>query len=202
MKQWWTFETTECMIATSPHDRSKHRRSVNNFWSCICGNHGIACIFELIMKWLTASICINTQYNTNTMVSNIIVSAKCKTAKKWLMDFEYMILVRYYCQTAKARALYESTDGPTRQSTYNPPTWDKLGDITCTVSQFSVQDCCQPRLPIWHHFSSNADRDPKWLSVTIANTTWREDIWMCVPLPTGHESDWSVRGRYQFFTVV
>ena len=80
---------------------------------------------ELITELLTTFIGKNTTYKRKNTDSKIIDMANCKTCKKRLLAAEYAILVRYYYQTAKARALYESTDGPAD----NPPNSDGLGDL-------------------------------------------------------------------------
>jgi hypothetical protein len=69
------------------------------------------------------------------MDSKIINIANCKTCKKnttryWICDFDNILLLK----TAKTKALYESTDGPTD----NPLSWDGSGNIHQTVSELAI----------------------------------------------------------------
>jgi len=86
-------------------------------------------IYELITELLTAFIGKNTTYKRRNTDSKIIDIANCKTCKKILLAVDYEILIRYYYQTAKTRALYESTDGPVGQPADNPPNSDGSGDF-------------------------------------------------------------------------
>ena len=47
--------------------------------------------------------------------------------------------MKYIYQTTKARALYESTEGPPRQPTGNLPNSDGSGDVHREVCEFSVR---------------------------------------------------------------
>jgi hypothetical protein len=68
-------------------------------------------------------------YESKSMDANVINIADCKTCKKRLLLAEWMILIRYCHQTAKTRAIYESTDGPAAQLPANPPNAYGLGDL-------------------------------------------------------------------------
>ena len=117
------------MTYTSPQHANELQRSVNNLWSCVLGSQGSARIYELISELLTAFIGKNTIYYRKNTHSKIIDIAICKTCKKTLLAAEYVILVRYYYQTAKPRSSYESTNGPTGQPADNLPNSDGLGDL-------------------------------------------------------------------------
>jgi hypothetical protein len=77
---------------------------------------------------LIALIVKNTSYQRKNTDVKIINITHCNTCKKILLNVEYMILVSYCYQNAKAKALYESTDGPTGHPTDNPPISDGLGE--------------------------------------------------------------------------
>ena len=147
--------TAHDMFVTSWWTERQH--SVNSFWSCIFGNQVITCIYRLITQQLTALIGKNTIYTRKNMDSKIIDIAICKTCKKWLLNIESVVMIRYYYQTAKTRALYESTDGPAWQPTYSPPNSDWLGDVHWTVPQLTVRVCGQHRQPILQQFGSTWD---------------------------------------------
>jgi len=100
------------------------------------------------------------------MDSKIIDIANCKTCKNSLLATEYLILIIYYYQTAKTRALYESSDGPAD----NPPNLDGWGDYNWTIPESTVSANCQHWLPISQWLGSDQDADPKWRTGTVANT--------------------------------
>jgi len=85
------------------HSETECTWSVNNFWSCIFGNQGIARIFEHIAELLTALIGKNTVYQRKNTYSKIINIAHCKTCKIKLLAVVYAILIRYYYPTATTR---------------------------------------------------------------------------------------------------
>jgi len=60
-----------------------------------------------------------------------------------------VILIKYNYQTAEARAVYESTDGPTGQPTNNLPNSDGLGDVNRIVPELTGQVYRQPGPHIW-----------------------------------------------------
>jgi hypothetical protein len=68
-------------------------------------------------------------YDWKNTESKILDVTHCTTCKKRLLVAEYMILIRYYPQTAKTRALFESTDGPTGRPDENWPNSDRLRDL-------------------------------------------------------------------------
>ena len=131
-------------IVVTPWWKERHR-SLNNFWSCILGNLVIAQILVLITELLTPLQLKNTKQTWKNTDSKIINIAICKTCKKSLLDVENMILIRYYYETAKTRALYESTDGPAGQPVDNPPNPDRLGDVHRTVPELMVRVYRRPR---------------------------------------------------------
>jgi len=96
--------------------------------------------------------------------------ANCKTSKNSLLATEYPILIIYYYQTAKTRALYESSDEPARQPANNLPYSDGLRDCHWTVPESRVQVHWRPGRPIWQRFGSNEDMDLKRRSGMVANT--------------------------------
>jgi len=63
----------------------------------------------------------NTKYKRNNTDSKIIDIPKFPTSIKRLLDIEYGILMRYYYQAGKSRALYESSGRPTVQYAENQP---------------------------------------------------------------------------------
>jgi len=75
--------------------------------------------------------------------------------QKLLLDVENAILIGYYYYTAKTRALYESTDGPTGQHADNPPNSDGLWDVHRTIPKLTVQMYWWPRPPICKRVGSN-----------------------------------------------
>jgi len=70
---------------------------------------------------LTAHIHKNSTYKRKITDFKIIDNANCKTCKKLLLAAECAILVRYYDETAKERALYESTEGSAVGPADKPP---------------------------------------------------------------------------------
>jgi len=103
--------------------------------------------------------------------SKIIFIAYCNTCKNWLLNVESAILVWYYYQTAKTRALYESTDGPAGHPTDNPPISVRLKDFHRTLPVLTDWAYYPPGKPIWHRGGSKPDVDLKRRSRTVANTT-------------------------------
>jgi len=101
------------MTSTLPHHENEYQLSIDNVWFCILGNHGIRWILEHITKLLTTCIGKNTKLKRKNTDSEIIAIGNCKSCKNRLLDVEYVILIRYYYQTSRTRAVYESTDGPT-----------------------------------------------------------------------------------------
>jgi len=138
------------MTSTLPHHENECERSVNNCRLCILGNQGIAWILELITELLTAWIGKNQKYKRKNMDSKIINITNCKTCKRSLLDVEFVILIRYYYQTAKTRALYISTDGPAEWSAANLPNSDWLGDFCCTIPELTVRVYWRHRPQNWN----------------------------------------------------
>ena len=71
-----------------PHPENEHQHGVNNFWSCILGNQGIAQILELITEILTPCIGKITKSERKNTDSKIIDIANCKTCTRRLLDVE------------------------------------------------------------------------------------------------------------------
>jgi len=132
-KEWQPFQLLHCMTYTLTHHGNERQQSVNNLWSCVLGSQDLARIYELISELLTAFICKNTIYRSKKSDSKIINIAICITCKKRSLAAEYVNLVRYNYQTAKASALYASTFGPAGQPAVNPVNSDWLGDLLRTV---------------------------------------------------------------------
>jgi len=126
----------------------------------------------LITELLTPLQLKNTKQTWKNTDSKIINIAICKTCKKSLLDVENMILIRYYYETAKTRALYESTDGPAGQPVDNPPNPDRLGDVHQTVPELMVRVYRRPRQQMWKGVGLDPDLKPKRRSGTIANTSY------------------------------
>jgi len=161
----------QCMTYMSPHHEHEHQCNVNNCWFCILSNHGITQIFEFITELLTAFIGKNITYYRNNTDSNISNFTHCKTCKMRLLAIEYTILTRYYYQTSKRRALYESLDGPAGWPADNPPNWDGLGDFHRTVPEWMVRVYFQLPTPIWQWFGFYPDPDPNRRSGTVATSS-------------------------------
>jgi len=123
MRYWQLLEakiTTTCFL---PHSENKRQHSVNSFRWCIFGNQGIARIFTHITELLTAFKCRNTMYQRYNTDSKLIDIANCETCRHVLLVVENGILIRYYQQSAKTRALNESIDEPSNK----PSNSDGLG---------------------------------------------------------------------------
>ena len=91
-------------------------------------------LFEHITDFLTVLLGKNTIYHRKNMDSKLIHITNCKTCKNISFVVEYAILIRYYYETAKTRALYESIDGPAD----NVPNSDGLGDFHRNVPKLTV----------------------------------------------------------------
>jgi hypothetical protein len=73
----------------------------------------MAQIHELITELFSAFAGKHTIYTWKSTNSKRIMIANCKTSKMRLLALEYPIWIRYYYQTLKTKAYYESTNGPT-----------------------------------------------------------------------------------------
>jgi len=158
------------MTSRLPDHENKRQQSVNNCWSCMMGNQGIAPILQLITEPLTPLLGNNTKWNRKNIDFKIINIENCKTCKKRWLDVESAILIRYYYQTAKRRALYESTNRPAGWPTDNQPNSVGLAEFHWNASELTVPVCWQPGLSIWIQFSFDPDPYPNWWSRTIADT--------------------------------
>jgi len=127
-------------------------------------------IYEIITELLTALVLLSTNLKRQNIDSKIAKGATCKVIKMVFLDVNYLILIKYNYQTAKARALYESTDGPAGQPADYSPNSDRLGDFHRTVTELTVRDYWQPGMCIWWRFGSDPDPDPTQRSGTVANT--------------------------------
>jgi len=181
MRYWQHLGAKTTVTHSLLHSENVCQWSVNKFWSCICGNRGIARIFMDITEPLTALIGTNKTYERNNPDFKIIDIANCKTCNNTLLAVEYAILIRYYYQTATTRAFYESIDGPAGWPAENTPNVDVLGDFHRTVPELTVRVNWQPGLPIWQQFGLDPNVDPKWWSATVAHTTdwqrWKSIFW-------------------------
>jgi len=80
--------TATCSL---PHPENERQWSINNCWSCLSGNQGIAQIFEYITELLTSLIGKITIYQRKNTDSKIIDIANFKTCKNKLLAVECMI---------------------------------------------------------------------------------------------------------------
>jgi len=155
------------MISSLPHHENVRQQIVNHFWHRILGNQVIVQLLEFTLVLLTTFIGKSTIYKRQSMDSKMIHITTCKTWNKWQLDTEYMILIRYYNQTAKAGALYESTDRHAGQPADNPFYSSWLRDLHQTIHKLKVGGFCRPRPPICKQFCCNLDPDPKQWSGTV-----------------------------------
>jgi len=97
--------------------------------------------------------CNDTQLSKNPRAnpdSKIIAISNCKSSKKWLLDVDSVILIRYYYQTAKPRALYKSTDGPAGQLTDAPSNSAQLRDVHYIIHYMMIRSNWQTGSPGWN----------------------------------------------------
>jgi len=165
---WQPFRLKLCMTDPLPHHKSERQRSINNVWSCLLGNQGLARINELITELLTAFIAKNTTYNRKNSDSNVMNIADCKTRKKWLLAVEYLNSIICYYPTAKTRTLYKSTNGPAARSAANRPDSARLGDVHHTVPKLMFRVDWLPGPPSCEWFGSDPDLDLEWLAGSVA----------------------------------
>ena len=102
------------------HSENERPQWVNSICSWVFGNHGIVWIFEHIMELLPTLIGKTTSYQRNNADFKLIDIASCQTSKNMLLIVDYVFLKRYYYQTAKTRASYESIDGPCWVTCWQP----------------------------------------------------------------------------------
>ena len=127
------------MISSLPQHENEHQQSITYFWSCTLVNRGIAQIFEHITELLNIFIAKRTRYQTKNTDDKIIDIPNCKTCKNRVLDVEYMIVVRYCSQNAKARALYKFTDGSAGQLADNRVNSDRFREYNRTVPKLMVR---------------------------------------------------------------
>jgi len=131
------------------YPQNKHQCSINGFKSCVLGTQGIAWMFTQITGLVTSLIVNNTIYQRKKIDSKLIDIANSKTFKNILLVVENTILIRYYKQTAKTRAWYESLDGPAVRPADNPHNSDGFGVYHRTVAVLTVQVDWHPKPSIW-----------------------------------------------------
>jgi len=88
-----------------------------------------------------------------------------------LLSVEYMILIKYYDQTATTRVLYESTDEPNGLHTGNLPISDGLENFNAPVPKLIVPVSWQLEHSIWQWFSFDPYMYTYLQSGTVANTS-------------------------------
>jgi len=120
-----------------------------------------------IAELFTSLIGKNTIYPGKNTYSNLLYITKSKTCQNLLWVVENVILIRYYYQTAKTKALYESIDGHTGRPADNPPNSDGLGVYHRTIPELTVRVYSQPGPPISQWFRLDANPDTKSLSLTV-----------------------------------
>jgi len=162
--------TVTCSL---PHPENERQRSINSCSSSIFGYRGIVRIFVLITESFTALTGKSAKYQWYNTDSKLIDIANRKACKNLLWIVENAILTRYYLQTAKARAIYESIDGPAGRPSDNPPNSDGLVPFHWTLCELTVRIYRWPGQPIWRWFGLDPDTDPKWWSGTVPNTQGR-----------------------------
>jgi len=113
------FQLQQCTISSLHHLENERSWSINHCWSSILGNQGIARIHEIITALSTTIVLLNRKHRRNNIDSKITDVTTCKVIKIVFLDVNHVILIKYNYQTAKAMALYESTDGPTGQPADN-----------------------------------------------------------------------------------
>jgi hypothetical protein len=91
-----------------------------------------------VQKLLITSIHKNTSHKWRSSYPKFIDIANCNPKIQRLLAVEYVILIRYYYELAKGRAVYQCTDGPTGQQADNPPNSDRLGESHPTVLHYTV----------------------------------------------------------------
>jgi len=153
-----------------PHPENQCLLYVNDFLSCTLGNHGIVQIYEIITELLTAIVLLNTNHEWQNIDVKITDVTTCKVIKKVFLDGNKPILIKYNYHSAKAKALYKSTDGPAGQHADYPPKLDRLGHVHQTIYKLTVRVYWRPWPHIWRRYCANPDLDPKWRSGTIGNT--------------------------------
>jgi len=94
---------------------------------------------EIITELWTCFVVQNSKHKRKNIDCKIINIATWRALKKILLDVELAIIINYYFQTATARALYESTDGPDGHPADNLPHSDGWGDFRQTVPKLTVR---------------------------------------------------------------
>jgi len=177
MLYWQPLGAKKAVTGSLPHSETEHWRSVNCIWSCIFDYQCITQIFEHITELLPTSIGKNTLCPRIITDSKLIEIANCKTCQNILLVVEYVILWRYYSETAKTRAIYESIDEPAMCLADDPPNSGGLGDIHWTIPEWKMQVYWQPWHPIWQRFGFEPYPDPKWMFGTVANSVNNSSTW-------------------------
>ena len=139
MRHWQPLGAKTIVTCSLLNPENQRQRSINRFCSSTFQNQGITRIFKHITELLPTLIAKNAIYHRKNTDSKLIDITSCKASKKVLLVVEYTILIRYYYQTAKTQALYESIDGPAGRPAHNPPNSEGLGDYHQTIPEFTVQ---------------------------------------------------------------
>jgi len=168
-----------------PHSENERQLSVNNFWSWILGNQGIARMYELITVLLTTLVLPNITHKRKNIDYKIANVATCNEFKNISLDVSWAILITYSYRTAKARALYECTDGSAGQRADNPSNSDVFGAVHPTVPELPVVVYYSSGRRIASWFGSDQDPDPKWRSGTLGNTSKLPSNWVIVEYDPG-----------------
>ena len=146
-----------CDICVTPWWNSASTESQQFLVMHLWVTKGRAWIYELIPELSIVFIGQNTKYRYRNTDSKMIDIANCKTCKKTLLAVEYKIVIRYYYEPAKMRALYQSRDGPAGRPADTPPRPDRLRDFHGTIPELTVRVCWQPGRPIWQLLSFDPD---------------------------------------------
>jgi hypothetical protein len=128
-------------------------------------------MYELITVLLTTFVLLNITHKRKNIDSTIANIATFKVFKHILLHVSWAILFKYSSRTVKARAVYESTDGPAGQPADNPPNWNRLAAVHWTIPKLTVRVYWRPRPHLCWRVNSIADPDPKRRSWTLANTS-------------------------------
>jgi len=98
---WQPCEAKQWMIYLLPHHVNECEQSLINCKSCLLGKQAVRWIVEHITELLTPIIGKNIKYRRKSTHSKIHHIANCNPCKTSLLDVKYVILIRYYFQTAK-----------------------------------------------------------------------------------------------------
>jgi len=148
IRYWWPLLASPKVTCPLPHPENVHQLSVNSVSCCIFGKQGIGQIFAFVTALLTTPMGTHTIYQRYETGSKLIDIASFKASTNKPLVVENPILIRYYYQTPKTRALYESMHGPAGWSTNSAPKWERLGVDNQTVLELTVRIYWQPGRPM------------------------------------------------------